>query len=728
LRVKSLLCGALCWSAVLVSGGATGAPAAHGAPGSFTLEDVLDFPFISHLVAGDNEDRIAWVQTFRGVRNVWVAEAPAYVPRQISQNSQDDGLELTQLMFTPDGSHVVYVRGGDHEQNWAPPDHQPPNATLSTERPVVSIWSASVKGDQAVKLVDGDSPAISARGVLAFLREGQVLTMPLEAGSKPEHLFSDRGHDGSLRWSPDGSRLAFVSDRADHAFIGIFTSKEQPLIFLTPSTFFDDSPRWSADGRSVAFVRSPGDGGQPLVPLSTTPQPWSIWVADATSGEGHLVWQSPSTPEGSMPELTGEANLRWAGANRLAFVAELDNWPHLYSVSTSGGAPLLLTPGAFMVEDVAESRDQRYLIYCANTGGQAGDDDRRHLFYVPVDRAAPRPITAGQSVETSPVFLSGDRVAFVGADARYPTALKMVSLAQGTRNLAGGTPRRLDPAQLPADFPADRLVVPRQIRFKASDGVEIHGQLFARDDLGAGAPKAGILFVHGGPARQMYLGWHNMEVYSDHYAVNQYLASRGFAVLSVNYRLGIGYGHAFQHPEHAGPNGAAEYQDVLAAVAALEKQPAGVKIDSHRLGVWGSSYGGLLTGLALARNSNLFKTGVDIYGISDWSAFIARDYLPAPGQRFELHSREQVLKDAWASSPLADIANWRSPVLVIHGDDDRNVAFQQSVDLTVNLQSRRIPYEQLVLPNETHSFMLYRSRLLVDKRVAQWLEQQLGGA
>jgi dipeptidyl aminopeptidase/acylaminoacyl peptidase len=146
------------------------------------------------------------------------------------------------------------------------------------------------------------------------------------------------------------------------------------------------------------------------------------------------------------------------------------------------------------------------------------------------------------------------------------------------------------------------------------------------------------------------------------------------------------------------------------------------------LGIWGSSYGGLLASLALARNSDLFKTGVDIYGISDWSAFIARDYLPAPGQRFELHSREQVLKDAWASSPLADIANWKSPVLVIHGDDDRNVAFQQSVDLTVNLQSRQIPHEQLVLPNETHSFMLYRSRLLVDKRVAQWLERQLGGA
>jgi len=220
----------------------------------------------------------------------------------------------------------------------------------------------------------------------------------------------------------------------------------------------------------------------------------------------------------------------------------------------------------------------------------------------------------------------------------------------------------------------------------------------------------------------MYLGWHNMEVYSDHYAVNQFLANHGFAVLSVNYRLGIGYGRAFQHPEHAGPNGASEYQDVLAAAKALQ---SATKVDPARIGIWGSSFGGYLVSLALARNSDLFKTGVDIYGLTDWSAFIARDYLPAPGMRFDTYNREEVLRQAWLSSPLADVTHWRSPVLVIHGDDDRNVAFQQSVDLTVHLRLQHVPYEELVIPNEIHSFLLYRSRLLVDQKVAEWFDGRL---
>ena len=725
--------------------------AAHAdSSGPFTLQQVLNYPFVNHLVVDDSGDRIAWVQTLHGVRNVWVAEAPTFAPRQVTQNTQDDGLELTQLMFSPDGSRVIYVRGGDHEQNWPPPNHLPPNPTLSTEQPTVGIWSASSKGGEAAKLVDGDGPAISARGILAFLREGQVWSIRLEGGKpamegpakpaaanltgsaadgarEPERLFSDRGHDGSLQWSPDGTRLAFISDRTDHALVGIFNSKEMPLTFLAPSTYFDDSPRWSADGKTIAFVRSPGDGGRPLVPLSTTPQPWSIWVADTVSGVGHIVWQSPHTPEGSLPELEGQANLRWAGANRLVFLAELDNWPHLYSIATSGGAPILLTPGAFMVEDVLESRDQRYLVYCANTGKEPGDEDRRHVFYVPVDRAEARAVTSGPSIETSPVFVNGDRVAFIASDARHPTDVETASLKGGTR-----TP--LDPGALPADFPANRLVVPRQIRFKAADGVELHGQLFVRDGVGEGvsafgstrgaASLPGVIFVHGGPARQMYLGWHNREVYSDHYAVNQYLASRGFAVLSVNYRLGIGYGRAFQHPQAAGPNGASEYQDVMAGVAALEARPTGVVVDPRRLGIWGSSYGGFLTTLALARNSDVFKTGVDIYGVTDWSAFIAL-YFPPAGQRFDTDYREKAFKTAWLSSPLADMAHWQSPILVIHGDDDRNVLFQQSADLTAQLESRQIPHEELVLPNETHSFMLYRSRLSADTRAVEWFERQL---
>jgi len=114
-----------------------------------------------------------------------------------------------------------------------------------------------------------------------------------------------------------------------------------------------------------------------------------------------------------------------------------------------------------------------------------------------------------------------------------------------------------------------------------------------------------------------------------------------------------------------------------------------VAVDPRRLGIWGSSYGGFLTTLALARNSDVFKTGVDIYGVTDWSAFIAL-YFPPPGQRFDTDYREQAFKTAWLSSPLADMAHWRSPILVIHGDEDQIVPYADAGPLSAKLVKNAI--------------------------------------
>src|SRR5207248_535428 len=159
----------------------------------------------------------------------------------------------------------------------------------------------------------------------------------------------------------------------------------------------------------------------------------------------------------------------------------------------------------------------------------------------------------------------------------------------------GGSARLLAEDRIPANFPTAQLVTPKKVVFKSPDGMEVHAQLFEQPR--GSAKKPAIIFVHGGPPRQMLLGWHYRGYYSNAYAVNQYLASRGFAVLSVNYRLGIGYGHDFHHPPHAGAAGAAEYLDVLAGGRWLAAQP---EVDAARVGIWGGSYGGYLTALALA--------------------------------------------------------------------------------------------------------------------------------
>jgi dipeptidyl aminopeptidase/acylaminoacyl peptidase len=143
--------------------------------------------------------------------------------------------------------------------------------------------------------------------------------------------------------------------------------------------------------------------------------------------------------------------------------------------------------------------------------------------------------------------------------------------------------------RIPADFPITKLVVPKKVIFKAPDGVEIHAQWF--ESSTGGGKRPAIVYVHGGPPRQMLLGWHYSDYYTNAYAQNQYLASRGFIVLSVNYRLGIGYGHDFHRPANAGALGASEYQDVKAAAEYLQRSP---EVDPKRIGIYGGSYGGFL--------------------------------------------------------------------------------------------------------------------------------------
>src|SRR5213075_2294197 len=192
-------------------------------------------------------------------------------------------------------------------------------------------------------------------------------------------------------------------------------------------------------------------------------------------------------------------------------------------------------------------------------------------------------------------------------------------------------------------------------------------------NLNPGEKRPGVLFFHGGSMRQMLLGWHYMYYYSNSYAMNQYLASRGYIVLSVNYRSGIGYGRAFREAPGRAGRGASEYQDVVGAGKYLQSR---ADVNPARIGLWGGSYGGYLTALGLARNSDLFAAGVDLHGVHDWTKVIG-NFENRPGAP----DSKEAEKLAFESSPNASVTTWKSPVLLIHGDDDRNVPFDQTVDL-----------------------------------------------
>ena len=663
-------------------------PVTSAAQSRVSIETLLSAPFPENLVTAPSGNRVAWTLNEQGKRNVWVAEGPDFAARRLTPYIQDDGAELSGLSFSDDGKALIFVRGQGKNVSG-----QYANPTSNPAGVQMTLWAIDWQGGAPRKIDEGGEGAtISAKAVVAYTRDGHLWIAPLAGGDKPTEIVA-RGNSSDPQWSPDGQTLAFVSGRGDHSFIAIYASGAESLRFVAPSVDRDSTPQWSPDGMHIAFIRRPAqqrDAPRGFFLEPDHPQPWAIWLADASSGAAHEIWHSGAKLDDSFPGMaadTGGGALHWAADNRLVIASEQDGWQHLYALNAEAAAsPQLLTPGSCEVEQWSFTPDKKSVLFNSN----CGDVDRRHLWQVSLTGGAPQRISGGEGVEWSPQALSDGRtLAYFGSDARHPgrPMIKSLSSQANARALAAET--------WPKDFPADQLVVPQPVTFHSEDGLEIHAQLFLPKNLRAGEKRPALIFMHGGPIRQMLLGWHYMYYYANSYAMNEYLASRGYVALSVNYRSGIGYGRAFREAPGRAGRGATEYRDIVAAGKYLQSR---ADVDAKRVGLWGGSYGAYLTALGLARNSDIFAAGVDTHGVHDW-----------PTDNWDgKNIPPDLVKLAHDSSPVTSVDSWKSPVLFIHGDDDRNVFFAQTVDLIARLRQRGVELEQLIFPDEIHDFLLNR--------------------
>ncbi len=673
------------------------AAAQGAAPDSaFTLEDVLSAPFPTDLVAAPAGGRVAWVSDASGRRNIWIAEPTAagtYHSRALTTYTGDDGVEITDLVWRPDGQGLIYHRGGASN----PGD-------LALGAAPEGLWAIDVSGTGAPRTFgEGHEATISPAGDrVAYIGHGGITIAPVTGAGPTEVVVHDRGSDRSLVWSPDGARLAFVSDRGDHSLIGVYNRGTKALGWLSAGVDHDANPIWSPDGRFVAFLRLPTGSPGPFS-SARTGEPWSIRVADASTGRDHELWRASAGVGSLFHELDGGDGFGWGADDRVVFPWERNGWVHLYSIDAHGGsAPVPLMSGRFDVFSAALTPDRREVVYSSNQG----DTDRRHLWRVGVTGGTPTAATSGTGIEDAPVVTSDGAVAFLRSDARLPMRPAILT--------RGSSPTDLDPDLIPATFPATKLVVPQAVIFHSADGVEIHGQLFLPPNSASGQRHPALVFFHGGPYRQMLLGWHPMDAYTYMYGMNQYFASRGYVVLSVNYRGGTGYGLDFRVPPRFGPSGASEFADVLGGAHYLASRP---DVDPKRLGVWGGSYGGYLTALALARASDIFAAGVDYAGVTDWS--------PVLGVYAAAGSLGASAALARASSPIASMVQWRSPVLVIQADDDHNVPFAQTVQLVQALREHHVPFQLIVIPNEIHDLLRFQSWLTYFHAQSDFLDAHL---
>jgi dipeptidyl aminopeptidase/acylaminoacyl peptidase len=729
-----------------------------------TVEQFMSPPSPLEVSAAKKADRLAWVTYERGMRNVYTATAPSFRAVRITNFMKDDGVDVGGVQLSNDGTMAIFVRGSSQNRvGWvANPSHDP-------NGPDRAVWAAKTDGSGAWRLASlantpgetqgrgrgGAGPELSPDGRhVVFVRDGQIyhalttrgVHAAIDTGGVP--FINEWGAQSNPVWSPDGSKLAFVSTRENHALIGIYDMKTRTVEFVSPSVDFDGSPTWSPDGKRIAFVRRPGTPfgaqsqagtggiGAPAGPaaarggrgaagrgnaggfgrgaaVDTTPPDGlyraafpggytvAFMVADLATGQAHEFWHSQPRDR----EFGNVQAIEWNG-DYVTFTAAPpgDEWDRWYSVSVDHPAmtPTLLTPTDGLINDgVADrtfvtttvSHDGKTFYYATN----ANDIEKRHIWAVPVSGGTPVRVSTDDQVEVSPTPLaSGKSIAVLYFGADQPASIGIVPAAGGETKVVYPT------AAMLADFPKSAHVTPQIVITHAADGLEIHNQLFLPKDLKPGEKRPAIVFVHGGPSRQMLPAYHYMQFYHWAYAYNQYLQSQGYIVMSINYRSGIGYGNSFRRAPNTESRGNSEYQDVVAGAKYLQSRP---DVDPTRVGIWGLSYGGLLTSQALARNSDIFVAGVDLAGVHLYGSSLDSTNL------------------AYQSSSAAHIDTWKSPVYLVQGDDDRNVAFSQTVGLVQLLRNRGIYHELTVFPDDVHESLIHSRWMEVWNHSTQFLDR-----
>jgi dipeptidyl aminopeptidase/acylaminoacyl peptidase len=668
----------------------------------------------------------------------------------------------TSPAWSPDGGHVAY---------------------LSERAGVANIY---VDSKPLTNFLDGISGGFfwSADGTRVYFPRGGDLWQATLNGGPPGAVWTTRDAETSIVPSPDGARVAFVRSRgkgSDVVIRQLSDGHESLVTHADNHTIANVS--WSPDARTLVLADAPnivrheqtpaysgskiiytinetvpGDtfavpasGGAPMsIPVrggfggrrwldathlvfdrqSSDYKRRTISIASLSGGEPKTMYEDVdekfwSIPGGAEPGALPSPDGKW-----IAFLSDRDGWDHLYVMPSAGGAPIQITKGRFEAWRPAWSRDSMRIAFDANEPDRPGD---RHIgiahlgvesgsssvesSFSRIDRAPVKVemITSGRGTDTSPIWSpDGTKIVYQHTDPHNSADLFVVDVAsrKATR-LSSSMPASMDHAA---------FVEPEFVHYPGPDGQQVPGWLFTPKNLDRSKKYPAIVWIHGDGVNQNYDGWHVQRNYAVYYSFHQYLLQKGYVVFAPDYRGSIGYGRAWRQGVYMDVGG----NDAKDAWMAAHYLKTLGYVDMDRIGVWGLSYGGFFTLIAVTDQPTLYRAAVDVAGVVDYAMYYEDPY-HGGWTASRIGTPEQNPKVYAQASPLSHVDRLARPLLVLHGTSDVNVPYLHSVRLIDELlrKNKGDLVSFMTYPGEFHYFT--REHVLRDAwhRVEEFFDANL---
>ena len=551
-----------------------------------------------------------------------------------------------------------------------------------------TLWQTNVEGGAAHVVangVKGTGFVVSSDGSrMAFARgganKGSSLCVGAIDGSAATEIAHDDAAIAGIAWSPDGQHILYtgglktirheqIPEYSGAKIIYNITERTEGVLHIIPAS----------GGRSLTIQAPGGFGGAKWVDAqhvvfdrqSKDFKERTTYGADVSKENATVLHEDRDQKFWSMPYGAGDAAQPSPDGKWICFLSDHDGWDHIYVMPSTGGEAIQITKGHFEAWRPVWSHDSKKIAFDANSENQPGD---RRLFLATVNddpvHATVQPITSGRGTNIGPAWSPDDKLlVFQHTDTTNSADLFAIEPRPGAR------PRRLTES-MPADMDRTALVAPEFVHFPGADGQMVPGWLFVPKNLDRSKKHPAVVWIHGDGINQNYNGWHVQRNYAVYYSFHQYLLQQGYVVFAPDYRGSIGYGRDWRQGVYMDVGGR-DAKDAWMAGNYLKSLPC---VDGDRMGIWGLSYGGFFTLIAVTDQPTLFRAGVDVAGVVDYRMYYEDPYhggwtasrIGTPEQNPQVYDK---------ASPLSHIDRLARPLLILHGTADVNVPYLHSVRL-----------------------------------------------